>query len=240
MKFCDYNFSRNVFVAKSGKLTLKQCTLFTFEVISCLTFSLLGHAPTCNRCVQNRGKVLYHMLQAKCFCLVNGHLVTDTIPHDHISTLLACRLVALKKKDNGIWLVGAGECLQLIIDKTITGLLKEDTICAVGTLQTCVRLESGSETATYAVRKSYEEEKVNACCWLMHTMHSTNATEKSIWKISKDCVPPCDMPRVLNSYNTPTMQYLENGGHILSQEGSGVRGGLAAARTRRIGGIYCI
>ena len=30
------------------------------------------------------------------------HLATDTIPHDYISTLLACRLVPLKKKDNGI------------------------------------------------------------------------------------------------------------------------------------------
>jgi len=29
-------------------------------------------------------------------------LVTDTIPHDYVSTLFACRLVPLKKKDNGI------------------------------------------------------------------------------------------------------------------------------------------
>jgi len=40
------------------------------------------------------------------------HLVTDTIiPHQHISTLLACRLVPLKKKDNGIRPVGNGERL---------------------------------------------------------------------------------------------------------------------------------
>ena len=37
-------------------------------------------------------------------------LATDTIPHDYISTLLACRLVPLKKKDNGIRPVGVGEC----------------------------------------------------------------------------------------------------------------------------------
>ena len=29
-------------------------------------------------------------------------LVTDTIPHDYISTLLACRLVPLKKKITAI------------------------------------------------------------------------------------------------------------------------------------------
>ena len=68
-------------------------------------------------------------------------LATDTIPHDYISTLLACRLVPPKKKDNGIRPVGVGECLWRIIGKTITGLLKEDIIHAVGTLQTCAGLE---------------------------------------------------------------------------------------------------
>jgi len=63
-------------------------------------------------------------------------LAMDTIPHDHILTLLICRLIPLKKKDNGIRPVGVDECLQQIIDKTITGLLKEDIIHAVGTLQT--------------------------------------------------------------------------------------------------------
>jgi len=38
-------------------------------------------------------------------------LARDTIPHDYISTLLACRLVPLKKKDNGLRTVGVGECL---------------------------------------------------------------------------------------------------------------------------------
>jgi len=37
---------------------------------------------------------------------------TDTIPHDYISTLLACRLVPLKKKDSDIRPVGVGECLR--------------------------------------------------------------------------------------------------------------------------------
>ena len=38
-------------------------------------------------------------------------LATDTIPNDYILTLLACRLVPLKKKDNGIKPVGVGEFL---------------------------------------------------------------------------------------------------------------------------------
>ena len=46
--------------------------------------------------------------------------------------------------------------------KKITGLLKEDIIHAVGTLQTCVGLELGIEAAIHAVCKSYKEEIVNA------------------------------------------------------------------------------
>ena len=41
---------------------------------------------------------------------------------------------------------GVGECLRRIIGKTITGLLKEDIIHAVGTLQTCAGLESGIDS----------------------------------------------------------------------------------------------
>jgi len=54
----------------------------------------------------------------------------DTIPHDYTSTLLACRLVPLKKRDNGIRPVGIGDCVRQIIDKIITGLLNEDIIRA--------------------------------------------------------------------------------------------------------------
>ena len=49
----------------------------------------------------------------------------------------------------------------------------------------------------------------------MQKMHSTNLTEKSVWKTSKDWVPPY----TCNSYNTPTTLYLENRADILSQEG---------------------
>ena len=91
-------------------------------------------------------------------------LTMDTIPHDYMSTLLACRLIPLKKKNNGIRPVGVGECLWRIIGKTITGLLKEDIMHAVGTLQRCAGLESDIEAATHPVRKSYKEENSEACC----------------------------------------------------------------------------
>jgi len=145
-------------------------------------------------------------------------LATDTIPHDYISTLLTCRLVPLKKKDNGIRPVGVGECLRWIIGKTITGLLKEDIIHAVGTLQTCAGLESGIEAATHAVRKSYEEEGSE----YLLLVDADNAFNKLNRKVSLENIKRLCPPMYTylhNSYTTPTMLYLENGDHILSQEG---------------------
>ena len=144
--------------------------------------------------------------------------MTDTIPHGYISTLLACRLVLLNKKDSGISSVGAGECLQRIIGKTITGLLKEDIIHAVGTLQTSAGLESGIEAAIHAVRKSFEEAS-SECLLVVDADNAFNKLNRnvSLENIKRLCPPIYTY--LHNSYSTPTMVYLDNVNHILSQEG---------------------
>jgi len=118
-------------------------------------------------------------------------LATDTIPHYYISTLLACRLVLLEKKDKGIRPVGVGECLRRIIGKIITALLKEDIMHTVGTLQTCAGLESGIEAAIHAVRKNFEED--NSECLLL--VDADIAFNKLNRKVSlenmKRLCPPC-------------------------------------------------
>ena len=101
-------------------------------------------------------------------------LATDTIPHDYTSTFLACRLVPLKKKDSGIRPVGVDECLRRIIGKTITGLLKEDIIHAVGTLQTCAGLHSGIEAAIHAVTQG----------WPTRRSRSTGRSPSPSWSIA--------------------------------------------------------
>jgi len=62
--------------------------------------------------------------------------------HTHISTLLACRFVPLKKKHKGIRPAGVGEeCLRRIIRKAITRFFRGHH--AVGTIQTCAGFEAG-------------------------------------------------------------------------------------------------
>ena len=101
--------------------------------------------------------------------------------------------------------------------KTITGLLKEDIVHAVGTLHTCAGLESGIEAAIHAVRKSFEED--NSECLLL--VDADNAFNKLNRKVTleniKRLCPPI-YTYLHNSYNTTAMLYLEIGDHILSQE----------------------
>ena len=112
-------------------------------------------------------------------------------PHINSPPMQTCSTTAKGKKTNGIWPVGVGECLWPIIDKTITGLLKEDIICAVGTLQTCVGLESGIEAAIHPERKSYIAE--NSECLLL--VDADNAFNKLNRKVSLENIrrlcPPC-------------------------------------------------
>jgi len=129
-------------------------------------------------------------------------LVTDTVPHNYISTLLACRLVPLKKKDNSNRPVAVGECLRQIVGKTITGLLKEDIIHAVGTLQTRAGLESGIEAAIHAVRKSFEKD--NGECLLL--VDADNAFNKLNRKVSLENI---------NRLCPPMYTYLQHTRHAL-------------------------
>jgi len=64
---------------------------------------------------------------------------------------------------------------------------------------------------------------VNACC-LLKAFNKLNRKKVSLENIKRLC-PPCT--HTYNSYNTPAMLYLENGDHILSQEGV-TQGGNAA------------
>ena len=102
-----------------------------------------------------------------------------------------------------------------IIGKTFRGLLKEDIIHAMGTLQTCAGLESGIEAAIHAVRKSFEEE----CLLLVDTGNAFNKLNRKVSLENNKKLCPPKYTYLHNSYNTPTMLYLENGNHILSQEG---------------------
>jgi len=81
-----------------------------------------------------------------------------------------------------------------------------------------VGLESGIEAAIHAVRKSFKEDN-SECLLLVDTDNAFNKLNRnvSLENIKRLCPPIYTY--LHNSYNIPTMLYLENGDHILSQEG---------------------
>ena len=84
--------------------------------------------------------------------------------------------------------------------------------------KTCAGLELGIEAAIHAVRKSFDED--NSECLLL--VDADNAFNKLNRKVSLENIKRLYSPvytYLYNSYNTPAMLYLENGDHILSQEG---------------------
>jgi len=94
----------------------------------------------------------------------------------------------------------------------------EDIIHAVGTLQICAGLESSIEAAIQAVTKSFEED--NSECLLL--VDADNAFNKLNRKVSLENIKRLCPPIYTYLHkicNTPAKLYLENGDHILSQEG---------------------
>ena len=69
--------------------------------------------------------------------LIARRLCIEEVPYLHVNLLFDCRLVALKKTDDGVRPVGIGETLQRIIGKSVARITGKDIQIAWGTLQTC-------------------------------------------------------------------------------------------------------
>ena len=155
-------------------------------------------------------------------------LCTQDVCNDEISTLLACRLVPLKKSDGAIRPVGIGEALRRIMGKAVSWVVKKDIVEAVGTLQTCAGMESGIEGAIHAVKRGWDEPG----CEAVLLVDADNAFNRINRKVSleniKSLCPPLHK-YLLNCYNTPARLYLKDGTWILSKEGATQGDNLAMA-----------
>ena len=111
----------------------------------------------CSKTFGNTSEILCEEI-----AILARRLCVEDIPHESISSLLACRLVPLMKRPEGVRPIGIGEILRRIIGKSITRILREDIQTSSGTLQTCSGLESGIEAAIHAMKKVFSEESCEA------------------------------------------------------------------------------
>ena len=142
----------------------------------------------------------------------------ENIPSDYLKLLWECRLVALRKDDNGVRPVGIGETLRRIVGKCVNKALGNDVQLAAGALQTCAGMESGVEAAIHAMSTIFEEDQCEAVL-LVDAENAFNRLnrEVALHNIQRTCPP---LFRYLhNSYKQPAKLHLGDGTFIFSEEG---------------------
>ena len=149
---------------------------------------------------------------------LSKRLCSEVIPFEYISTLMSCRLVPLKKLDNSVRPVGIGETLRRIISKAVVSLLKPDILCASGCLQTCAGLEGGIEAAVHSMRQIFDDDKCEAVI-LIDAENAFNRLNRKAALMNIKQICPNLYQFLDNSYSNPAKLFLEDGSHILSEEG---------------------
>ena len=196
---------------------------FSSSLLRCLKMMDLWQQLLCTKFSETHSKNL-----ADEIATLTKRLCTQDVCNDEISTLLACRLVPLKKSDEAIRPVGIGEALRRIMGKAVSWVVKKDIVEAVGTLQTCAGMESGIEGAIHAVKRGWDEPG----CEAVLLVDADNAFNRINRKVSleniKSLCPPIHK-YLLNCYNTPARLYLKDGTWILSKEGATQGDNLAMA-----------
>ena len=100
---------------------------------------------------------------------------------------------------------------------------------AGGCLQTCTGVEAGIEAAIHAMAKTFKKEE----CEAVLLVDADNAFNKlnrkaALHNIERTC--PGLYTFLKNSYKEPTMLYLPDGTHIMSEEGVTQGDNLAMAK----------
>ena len=149
---------------------------------------------------------------------LSRRLCSEMIPYEYISTLMSCRLVPLKKQDDSVRPVGIGETLRRIISKAVVTLLKPDILEATGCLQTCAGLEGGIEAAVHAMRHIFESDNCEAVI-LIDAENAFNRLNRKVALSNIKQLCPNFYQFLHNSYCSPAKLFMEDGSHILSEEG---------------------
>ena len=181
-------------------------------------------------CSKSYGKLSDELAEE--IALIARRLCIEEVPYHHVNLLFDCRLVALKKTDNGVRPVGIGETLRRIIGKSVARITGNDIQTAGGTLQTCTGVKAGIEAAIHAMSRTWQDDSCEAVL-LVDADNAFNSLnrEVALHNIGRSC--PSLHRYVQNSYQEPAKLHLGDGTFLLSQEGATQGDNLAM-------GIYAI
>ena len=134
-----------------------------------------------------------------------------------ISSLMACRLIALDKSP-GVRPIGIGEILRHLVSKIALSIAQDDIQRAVGCLQLCVGQEAACEAGIIAARRLFDQGNVEAVLLVDATNAFNNLNrEAAVQNIRILC--PTLAPMLINTHQDPAKLFID-GDYILSQEGT--------------------
>ena len=133
-----------------------------------------------------------------------------------ISSLVACRLIALDKSP-GVCPVEIGETLRRLISKAGLHVVREDIQAAVGCLQLCTGQEAACEAGVYAIRTLLEDADVEAI--LVDAVNAFNSLNREAALLNVHVLCPTIAPILTNTYRNPARLFIE-GEYITSREGT--------------------
>ena len=157
--------------------------------------------------------------QALChsLALTAKRLCTVLVDPGSISSLLACRLIALDKNP-GVRPIGIGDTARRIIAKAVLAVTRPDVQDAAGSVQLCAGQIAGVEAAVHAVRDCFGQDDTEAAL-LVDASNAFNSLNRSVALQNIRHVCPTISTILINTYRAPTDLFID-GECLLSQEGT--------------------
>ena len=144
-------------------------------------------------------------------------LCSEYVDPQGISSLLACRLIALDKSP-GVRPIGVGEVLRRVIAKAALHVTSDDIISLTGPFQLCTGHTSGCEAGAHSMRMIYENPNTEAIL-LIDAMNAFNSLNREAALTNIQSLCPSIAPFLINSYRNDNLMFI-NGEVIFSKEGT--------------------
>ena len=147
--------------------------------------------------------------------LTAKRLCTEYLDPMCISSLLACRLIALDKSP-GVRPIGIGEIPRRIIAKAVLSVTRGDVQDAVGSIQLCAGQIAGAEAAVHAVQECFHNDGTEATL-LIDGNNAFNSLNRDAALQNIRCLCPSISTMLINTYRAPTELFID-GEIIYSRE----------------------
>ena len=142
-----------------------------------------------------------------------------------IEAFVAFRLIPLNKNP-GVRPIGIGEVTRQIVGKCISWVLCKDIQQAAGPAQAATGLQGGAEAAIHSMKLIFEQESTDGVI-LVDASNASNSLNRkaALHNIRIKC--PEFSTVLINTYRLPVRMFIQNGGEILSVEGTNQGDNLA-------------